>query len=63
MQNRGGYYWNESDVNNRLQEIMVSAFQDVANYGRSQKIDNRQAAYMVALERVVYAIRLRGLYA
>jgi glutamate dehydrogenase (NAD(P)+) len=63
VQNRGGYFWNEADVNNRLQEIMVSAFQDVTNYGRAQKVDNRQAAYMVALERVVYAIRLRGLYA
>ena len=63
VQNRTGYFWNEADVNNRLQEIMVSAFQDVTNYGRSKRIDNRQAAYMVALERVVYAIRLRGLYA
>jgi glutamate dehydrogenase (NAD(P)+) len=63
VQNRAGYFWNEADVNNRLQEIMVSAFQDVTNYGRSKRIDNRQAAYMVALERVVYAIRLRGLYA
>lgn len=63
VQNRGGYFWNEADVNNRLQEIMVSAFQDVTNYGRAQKVDNRLAAYMVALERVVYAIRLRGLYA
>lgn len=63
VQNRGGYFWNEADVNNRLQEIMVAAFQDVTNYGRNQKVDNRLAAYMVALERVVYAIRLRGLYA
>jgi glutamate dehydrogenase (NAD(P)+) len=63
VQNRAGYFWNEADVNNRLQEIMVSAFQDVTGYARTRKADNRQAAYMVALERVVNAIRLRGLYA
>jgi glutamate dehydrogenase (NAD(P)+) len=63
VQNRGGYFWNESDVNNRLQEIMVSAFHDVTTYARTHGVDNRLAAYMVSLGRVVNAIQLRGLYA
>jgi glutamate dehydrogenase (NAD(P)+) len=63
VQDRQGYFWNENEVNNRLQEIMVSSFQDVVAYGQSKKVDNRTAAYMLALERVAHAIKLRGLYA
>jgi glutamate dehydrogenase (NAD(P)+) len=63
VQDRQGYFWNENEVNNRLQEIMVSSFQDVVAYGQSKKVDNRTAAYMLALERVSHAIKLRGLYA
>ncbi len=63
VQDRMGYFWNEADVNNRLQEIMVSSFQDVTGFAKQHRVDNRLAAYMVALDRVVHAIRLRGLYA
>lgn len=63
VQDRMGYFWNENDVNNRLQEIMVSSFQDVAGYAEKHRVDNRTAAYMVALDRVAYAVRMRGLYA
>ncbi len=63
VQDRMGYFWNESDVNNRLQEIMVTSFADVVDFAAEHKVNNRTAAYMVALERVVHAIRLRGLYA
>lgn len=63
VQDRQGYFWTESEVNNRLQEVMVSSFRDVAAYASDKKVDNRTAAYMLALERVVHAIKLRGLYA
>ena len=63
VQDRMGYFWNESDVNNRLQEIMVTSFADVVDFAAQHKVNNRTAAYMVALERVAHAIRLRGLYA
>lgn len=63
VQDRMGYFWNEADVNNRLQEIMVTSFQDVVNLGQKHRVNNRAAAYMVALDRVAHAIRLRGLYA
>lgn len=63
VQDRMGYFWNEGDVNNRLQEIMVSSFQDVIGYASKHQVNNRTAAYMVALDRVAHAIRLRGLYA
>ncbi len=42
---------------------MVGSFWDVTNFADKRGVNNRTAAYMVALERVANAIRLRGLYA
>ncbi len=63
VQDRQGYFWNEKMVNERLEEIMVGSFWDVANFADRRSVNNRTAAYMLALERVADAIRLRGLYA
>ena len=64
VQDRQGYFWNEQLVNGRLEEIMVNAFKDVVSYAdRDDQIDNRTAAYMLALDRVAFAIKLRGIYA
>jgi glutamate dehydrogenase (NAD(P)+) len=63
VQDRQGYFWNEQLVNERLEEIMVNSFQDVVKYGEKHGVDNRTAAYMLALDRVVFAIKLRGIYA
>ncbi len=63
VQDRQGYFWNEDMVNSRLEEIMVGSFDAVAEYGERHHVDNRTAAYMLALDRVSAAIRLRGIYA
>jgi glutamate dehydrogenase (NAD(P)+) len=63
VQDRQGYFWNEQLVNERLQEIMVNSFQDVVGYADRHAVDNRTAAYMLALDRVAFAIKLRGIYA
>ena len=63
VQDRMGYFWNEPLVNERLQEIMVNSFRDVVGYATKHNVDNRIAAYMLALDRVQFAIKLRGLYA
>ena len=63
VQDRQGYFWNEDMVNSRLEEIMVGSFDAVADYGERHHVDNRTAAYMLALDRVSAAIRLRGIYA
>jgi glutamate dehydrogenase (NAD(P)+) len=63
VQDRQGYFWNEALVNERLEEIMVHSFAAVIDYGQKHRVDNRTAAYMVALDRVAAAIRLRGIYA
>jgi len=63
VQDRGGYFWSEDMVNSRLKEIMVSAFDSVVGYGEKHKVNNRIAAYMLAIDRVAFCIKLRGIYA
>ena len=63
VQDRQGYFWNESMVNERLEEIMVASFAEVTGFAEQRGLNNRTAAYMVAVERVANAIRRRGLYA
>jgi len=63
VQDRQGFFWNEQLVNGRLEEIMVNAFKDVTGYGERHNVNNRTAAYMLALDRVAFAIKLRGIYA
>jgi len=63
VQDRQGFFWNEDLVNERLREIMVNSFAAVVAYADKHKVNNRTAAYMLALDRVATVIRLRGLYA
>ena len=63
VQNRMGLYWPEKEVNDRLEQIMVSAFHGVLHKSIDQKVNLRVAAFMVAIERVVKTIELRGVYA
>jgi glutamate dehydrogenase (NAD(P)+) len=63
VQNRGGYYWDEPTVNERLKSIMVNSFRDVLKLAQQHKVNMRTAAYMVAISRVATVHRLRGIYA
>ncbi|HZS53458.1 MAG TPA: Glu/Leu/Phe/Val dehydrogenase [Bryobacteraceae bacterium] len=63
VQDRQGYFWSEKRVNEQLEEIMVASFNDVTQYADRHGVNNRTAAYMLALDRVANAIRKRGLYA
>jgi glutamate dehydrogenase (NAD(P)+) len=63
VQDRQGFFWNEHLVNTRLQEIMEESFDAVVEYGEKHGVNNRIAAYMLALDRVAVAIKLRGIYA
>jgi len=63
VQDRQGFFWNEQLVNQRLEEIMVDSFNAVVDYAGKHGVDNRTAAYMLALDRVAFAIKLRGIYA
>jgi glutamate dehydrogenase (NAD(P)+) len=63
VQDRQGYFWTETEVNTRLEHIMVASFNDVIGYADKHGVNNRTAAYMLALDRVATAIKKRGLYA
>jgi glutamate dehydrogenase (NAD(P)+) len=63
VQDRQGYFWPEDDVNEKLKHIMVLAFNDVVQYGEKHNVNNRIAAYMLAIDRVAFSLKLRGIYA
>ena len=63
MQDRGGYFWDEETVNERLEQIMVTVFDEVAAMADKHKVNMRIAAYMLSIERVAAVHRLRGMYA
>jgi glutamate dehydrogenase (NAD(P)+) len=63
VQDRQGYFWQETVVNERLKSIMVAAFNNVVDYGEKHHVNNRIAAYMLAINRVAFSLKLRGIYA
>jgi glutamate dehydrogenase (NAD(P)+) len=63
VQDRQGYFWKESVVNEQLDHIMRASFDDVVRYAETHNVNNRIAAYMLAIDRVAYTIRQRGIYA
>ena len=63
VQDRMGYFWREDVVNQRLEEKMVASFNDLCRYADSHSVDTRTAAYMLAIDRVAYDTRMRGIYA
>ena len=50
-------------VNEQLDAIMKSSFEDVVRYAETHNVNNRIAAYMLAIDRVAFTIRQRGIYA
>jgi glutamate dehydrogenase (NAD(P)+) len=62
VQDLQSFFWTETEVTDRLRRIMVKAFDEVTAVGRERNIRLREAAYILALQRVVEAMRLRGIY-
>jgi glutamate dehydrogenase (NAD(P)+) len=63
VQDRHGYFWEEDEVNRRLEVKMMEAFDDVLETSLKYKVDLRTAAYIVAINRVAIVTRMRGMYA
>ncbi len=63
VQDRMGYFWQESEVNARLEDKMVASFNELCHYADKHDVDTRTAAYMLAIDRVAYDTRMRGIYA
>ena len=63
VQDRIGYFWREDEVNQRLEETMVASFNELTAFSEQHKVDTRTAAYMMAIDRVAYHTKMRGIYA
>ncbi len=63
VQDRQGYFWKEALVNEQLEGILAEAFDDVVRYSEAHGVNNRIAAYMLAIDRVAFTIKQRGIYA
>jgi len=60
VQNAYQFYWDESLVAERLDKKMTTAFRAVHDMAQRKRVSNRVAAYLVAVDRVATAVRLRG---
>jgi glutamate dehydrogenase (NAD(P)+) len=63
VQDRQGYFWKEAIVNEQLEAILRDSFDDVVRYADAHNVNNRIAAYMLAIDRVAFTIKQRGIYA
>ncbi len=63
VQDRMGYFWSEAEVNARLEDKMVASFNELVHFAEKHDVDSRTAAYMLAIDRVAYDTRMRGIYA
>ena len=61
IQNRTGNYWSEEEVDKKLDEKLTIAFSQMVEMAEKEKVDNRTAAYMIAMKRVVDAMKLKGI--
>ena len=62
VQNLSEFFWTKAEVDQKLEHQMVNAFKAVWEMHDSKKVDMRQAAYMVAIAKVVDAYKWRGIY-
>jgi glutamate dehydrogenase (NAD(P)+) len=62
VQDKQAYFWTEKEIERRLHRIMTSSFADVLTMAKREKVDMRTAAYLLAVDRVAAATRVRGLY-
>jgi len=63
VQDRQGFFWTEKEVNDRLREVLEHSFEEVVRYAETHQVNNRVAAYMLAIDRVAFALKERGIYA
>lgn len=61
VQNLQNFYWSEAKVNESLEDIMVNAFESVWETAQKHKVSMRVAAYMVSVDRIVTASKMKGM--
>jgi glutamate dehydrogenase (NAD(P)+) len=62
VQDLYSYFWSESEINNRLEQTMRLAFREVYDKAQQFDTDMRTGAYILAVDRVAEATRMRGIF-
>lgn len=62
VQDREQFFWEEEEVNRRLETLMSRAFRHTLALANQEQVDYRTAAYQLAVSRVAEAYQTRGLY-
>jgi glutamate dehydrogenase (NAD(P)+) len=62
VQNLQAFFWEEDDINRRLEDLMRRAYDTVQNVAVSKQVTLRQAAYSLAVGKVAQATQVRGIY-
>jgi glutamate dehydrogenase/leucine dehydrogenase len=60
VQNSYNYYWPLEEVQQKLDEKMTAAFRAMYDMAQAHRVNTRVAAYLVAVQRVAEAVRMRG---
>lgn len=61
-QNIESFFWDEEEIDSKLERIMTNAFAEVLEISKAEKTDMRNAAYILAIRRLVSAMSIRGIY-
>lgn len=62
VQDLQSFFWNEDEVNKRMEAMLLRAYRDVTDVAAREKIDLRTAAYVIGVKRVADATTIRGIY-
>ena len=62
VQDLQSFFWSEEEVNQKLERVLISAFEEVVRTAKTRKVDMRTAAYIIGVGRVADAITTRGIY-
>jgi len=62
VQDLQSHFWELEDIDKELKRIMTKSFKDVLAIAEKEKCDMRLAAYILAVSRVAYAVKLRGIF-
>jgi glutamate dehydrogenase (NAD(P)+) len=62
VQGLQSFFWSEDEVNNQLRAVMDAAFQKTLELHKKEKADMRNAAYMLAINSIVDAMEVRGIF-
>ena len=62
VQGLQSFFWSEEEVNSRLTGVMDNAFHEVLEISQREKVNMRDAAYMLAIQRLAYAMTTRGIF-